>query len=34
MPYLYPYEAKSELLINKRESTDLKYLNQFKVFIV
>ena len=34
--YLYakdPYEAKYQLLINKRESTGLKYLNDSKVFI-
>ena len=34
--YLYtknPYEAKYQLLINKRESTDLKYLNDPKAFI-
>ena len=34
--YLYakdPYEAKHQLLINKRESTDLKYLNDSKAFI-
>ena len=34
--YLYakdPYEAKHHLLINKRESTDLKYLNDSKAFI-
>ena len=34
--YLYakdPYEAKYQLLINKRESTDLKYLNNLKAFI-
>ena len=34
--YLYsksPYEAKYQLLINKRESTGLKYLNGFKDFI-
>ena len=28
-----PYEAKHRLLINKRESTDLKYLNDSKSFI-
>ena len=28
-----PYEAKYQLLINKRESTDLKYLNDPKAFI-
>ena len=28
-----PKEVKYELLINKRESTDLKYLNDSKVFI-
>ena len=31
--YLYaknPYKAKYQLLINKRESTDLKYLNDSK----
>ena len=28
-----PYEAKYQLLINKRESTGLKHLNDFKVFI-
>ena len=28
-----PYEAKYQLLINKRESTGLKYLNDPKVFI-
>ena len=33
MLYLYPYEAKYKLLINKRESTDLKYLNHSKVSI-
>ena len=34
--YLYakdPYEAKYQLLINKRESADLKYLNDLKTFI-
>ena len=34
--YLYandPFEAKYRLLINKRESTDLKYLNDSKTFI-
>ena len=34
--YLYakdPYEAKYQLLINKRESTGLKYLNYSKAFI-
>ena len=34
--YLYPedsYEAKYQLLINKRESKDLKYLNDLKTFI-
>ena len=34
--YLYAkdlYEAKYQLLINKRESTGLKYLNDSKVFI-
>ena len=34
--YLYakdPYEAKYQLLINKRESIGLKYLNDSKVFI-
>ena len=34
--YLYvkdPYEAKNQLLINKTESTDLKYLNDSKAFI-
>ena len=34
--YLYAkdlYEAKYQLLINKRESTGLKYLNYSKVFI-
>ena len=34
--YLYtkdPCEAKYQLLINKRESTDLKYLNDSKAFI-
>ena len=34
--YLYakdPYEAKYQLLINKRESTGLKYLNDPKAFI-
>ena len=34
--YLYakdPYEAKYQLLINKKESTDLKYLNDSKTFI-
>ena len=34
--YLYakdPYEAKYQLLINKRESTSLKYLNNSKDFI-
>ena len=33
--YLFPkdhYEAKYQLLINKRESTALKYLNDSKVF--
>ena len=28
-----PYEAKYELLINKIESTGLKYLNDSKAFI-
>ena len=28
-----PYEAKCQLLINKRESTSLKYLNDSKAFI-
>ena len=35
--YLYaknPYKAKCQLLINKRESTGLKYLNDSKAFIV
>ena len=34
--YLYvkdPFEEKCQLLINKRERTDLKYLNNFKAFI-
>ena len=34
--YLYakdPYEAKHQLLTNKGESTDLKYLNDSKAFI-
>ena len=34
--YLYakdPYEAKYQLLIKKRESTDLKHLNDSKAFI-
>ena len=34
--YLYakdPYEAKYQLLINKRESTELKYLNDPNAFI-
>ena len=34
--YLYvkdPYEAKNQLLINKRKSTGLKYLNDSKAFI-
>ena len=34
--YLYvkdPYEAKYQLLINKRESTGFKHLNDSKVFI-
>ena len=34
--YLYakdPYEAKYQILIHKRESTDLKYLNDSKAFI-
>ena len=34
--YLYakePYEAKYQLLINKRESTGIKYLNDSKAFI-
>ena len=34
--YLYAkdlYEAKYELIINKRESTGLKYLNHWKAFI-
>ena len=34
--YLYakdPYEAKDPLLINKRESTGLKYFNDSKAFI-
>ena len=29
----YPYEAKHQLLINKRESTGLKHLNNSKTFI-
>ena len=35
-PFLYakdPYEAKYQLLINKRESTCIKYLNYSKAFI-
>ena len=28
-----PYEAKYQLLISKRESTDLKYLNNVKAFL-
>ena len=28
-----PYEAKSQLLINKRESAGWKYLNDWKAFI-
>ena len=34
--YLYakdPYEAKNQLLVNKRESTGLKHLNYFKAFM-
>ena len=34
--YLYaedPYEAKYQLLINKRENANLKYLNDSKTFI-
>ena len=34
--YLYakdPYDAKYQLLINKRESTALKYLNDSKAFV-
>ena len=34
--YLYakdPYEAKYQFLLNKRESTSLKYLNDSKAFI-
>ena len=34
--YLYakePCEAKYQLLINKKESTSLNYLNHFKAFI-
>ena len=34
--YLYvkdPWEAKYQMLINKRESTSLKYLNDSKAFI-
>ena len=34
--YLYdkdPYETKYQLLINKRESTDLKHFNDSKAFI-
>ena len=34
--YLYakdPYEAKYQLIINKRESTGLRYLNDSKAFI-
>ena len=34
--YLYakdPYEANYQLLINKRESADVKYLNDSKAFI-
>ena len=30
--YLYLYEPKYQLLINKRESTDLKYINDLKIF--
>ena len=33
--YLYvknPFEAKYQLLINKREKTGLKHLNDFKAF--
>ena len=29
----YPYEAKYQFLINKRESTGLKHFNDPKVFI-
>ena len=29
----YPYEAKYQILINKRQSTGLKYLNGLKAFI-
>ena len=28
-----PYEVKYQLLINKRESTGLNHLNDFKIFI-
>ena len=28
-----PYEAKYQLLINKRESANIKYLNDFNAFI-
>ena len=28
-----PFEAKYQLLINKRESTGLKHLNDFKAFV-
>ena len=34
--YLYakdPYEAKYQLLINKRESAELKYLNDSKILL-
>ena len=34
--YLYaknPFEAKNQFLINKRESTGLKHLNDYKAFI-
>ena len=28
-----PYEVKYQLLINKRESTELNHLNDFKIFM-
>ena len=28
-----PYEAKYQLLVNKRENTDIKYLNDSKAII-
>ena len=33
VPYEDPYEAKYQLLINKRETAGLKYLNDSKAFV-